>query len=198
MIATTIMISTRVKPPRRLLILFNMLLLSLSFVCLTAIRDIIADVASYKAVLMPITTVFTVNAEPKMSPFCNRRRALLGIYLFAAVVLLRVIVLTRLTNSPFLLPAHGDMHFYNHWALRILRGEWTDELAFYGLPLYPYLLAGIYKIFGYSPFMPGLLQAGLDGGTAVIICQLAIRIFEPEQPINRPDLPGQICVIGPK
>ncbi len=39
MIATTIMISTRVKPPRRLLIVFNMLLLSLSFICLTALRD---------------------------------------------------------------------------------------------------------------------------------------------------------------
>src|SRR5207248_11288237 len=36
MIATTIMISTRVKPPRRLLMAFNMLLLSLSLVCLTA------------------------------------------------------------------------------------------------------------------------------------------------------------------
>ena len=43
MIATTIMISTRVKPPRRLLMAFNMLLLSLLFVGLTALRDILAD-----------------------------------------------------------------------------------------------------------------------------------------------------------
>ena len=125
-----------------------------------------------------------------MSPIRNRRRALLGICVFAAVALLRVVALARMTNSPFLLPAHGDMHFYNDWALRILRGEWTDHLAFYGLPLYPYLLAGIYKIFGYSPFMPGLLQAGLDGGTAVIIYRLAIRIFEPDQLTNAPNLAG--------
>src|SRR5215212_12013181 len=40
MIATTIMISTRVKPPRRLLNLFNMLFaFYLSLVCLTAIHD---------------------------------------------------------------------------------------------------------------------------------------------------------------
>src|SRR5256885_12795710 len=40
MIATTIMISTRVKPPRRLLSLFNMLFaFFLSLVCLTAIHD---------------------------------------------------------------------------------------------------------------------------------------------------------------
>ncbi len=51
------------------------------------------------------------------------------------------------------------MHFYNAWALRILRGEWTNHYAFYGLPGYPYLLAGIYKAFGYSPFLPGFLQA---------------------------------------
>src|ERR1700730_5079464 len=139
---------------------------------------------------MPIATVFTVKAALDMAPILHRRRSLLGTYVFAAVVLLRVIALARMTSSPFLLPDHGDMHFYNDWALRILRGEWTDRLAFYGLPLYPYLLAGIYKIFGYSPFIPCLLQAGLDGGTPVIICQLAIRIFEPEQPTNAPDLAG--------
>src|SRR4051794_13560249 len=123
-----------------------------------------------------------------MSPIWNRQRTLSGVYIFVAVMLLRVIVLARMTNSPFLLPAHGDMHFYNDWALRILRGEWTDHLAFYGLPLYPYLLAGIYKIFGYNPFMPALLQAGLDGATAAIIYQLAIRIFEPGQAANVPNL----------
>ncbi len=125
-----------------------------------------------------------------MSPFRDRRGALVGLGVFVLVVLLRVIALARITESPFLLPAHGDMHFYNAWALRILRGEWTDHLAFYGLPLYPYLLAGIYKIFGYNPFVPGLLQAGLDGGTAVIICQLAIRIFQRKQTAEVSDAGG--------
>jgi hypothetical protein len=125
-----------------------------------------------------------------MSPIRNRHRALLGICVFAAVALLRVVALARLTNSPSLFPAHRDMHFYNDWALRILRGEWTDHLAFYGLPLYPYLLAGIYKVFGYNPFMPSLLQAALDGGTAVIICQLALRILESERPTIAPNLTG--------
>lgn len=127
-----------------------------------------------------------------MSPIRNRRRALLSICVFAAVALLRVVALARLTNSPSLFPAHRDMHFYNDWALRILRGDWTDHLAFYGLPLYPYLLAGIYKIFGYNPFMPGLLQAGLDGGTAVIICHLAIRILESGRATNAPTLAGAV------
>ena len=69
------------------------------------------------------------------------------------------------------------MFFYNDWALRILRGNWTEHTAFYGLPLYAYLLAGIYKICGYSPFVPGLLQAGCEGGTAVLLYKLGSLVF---------------------
>lgn len=98
-------------------------------------------------------------------------------YLFGAVVLLRVFALARLTSSPFLLPAQGDMHFYNDWAQRILRGQFTDHLAFYGLPLYAYGLAFLYRVFGYSPFVPGFLQALLEGGTAVLIYQIATRLL---------------------
>jgi hypothetical protein len=98
-------------------------------------------------------------------------------WVFAAVVLLRIFVLFRLTDSPLLLPNSGDMQFYNEWAQRILKGQWTDGHAFYGLPLYAYLLAALYGAFGYTPFVPSLLQAGLEGGTAVIIYKLAVRIF---------------------
>jgi len=71
----------------------------------------------------------------------------------------------------------GDMHFYDDWAQRILHGQLTDHLAFYGLPLYAYLLALIYKLAGYGPFVPGLLQACLDAGTAVIIYKLGVGVF---------------------
>src|SRR5581483_12167346 len=86
-------------------------------------------------------------------------------------------VLVRLSRSNFLLPSGGDMQFYNAWALRILHGEWTTHVAFYGLPLYAYLLAGIYKIAGYNPFLPALLQAALDGGTAVLLYKISEAIF---------------------
>ena len=103
-------------------------------------------------------------------------------YLFAAVFLLRLIVLLRLTGSAFLLPNSGDMHFYNEWAQRILHGQVTEHHAFYGLPLYPYLLASLYALFGYSPFIPGFLQAILDGGTAVLLYKLAVKIFSSPAP----------------
>jgi hypothetical protein len=106
-------------------------------------------------------------------------------YLFAGVLLLRLLILARLTASPFLLPNRGDMYFYNDWALRILRGELTDHLAFYGLPGYAYLLAFLYKIAGYNPFVPAFLQAALDAGTAVLIYRIALRVFPAaESPIS--------------
>ena len=102
-------------------------------------------------------------------------------YVFLGVFLLRLLVLFRLTDSPFLLPAQGDMHFYNDWAQRILRGEWTDYRAFYGLPLYAYVLAGLYAIFGLNPFVPGMVQACLDGGTAVLLFLIARGVFTDQQ-----------------
>jgi len=113
-------------------------------------------------------------------------------YLFAAVFLLRLIVLMRLTGSAFLLPNSGDMHFYNEWAQRILHGQVTEHHAFYGLPLYPYLLASLYALFDSSPFIPGFLQAILDGGTAVLLYKLAVKIFSSPAP------PGHPAVAGPQ
>ena len=92
-------------------------------------------------------------------------------YVFAFVLLVRLIALARLTSSPFLLPSSGDMHFYDDWARQILHGRFTDHFAFYGLPLYAYLLAFLYKLFGYSPFVPGFFQACLDAGTATAALQ---------------------------
>jgi tetratricopeptide (TPR) repeat protein len=98
-------------------------------------------------------------------------------YLFAGAFLARLFALERLSRSALLLPARGDMHFYNDWAQQILRGELNNHGAFYGLPLYPYLLALIYRVLGYSPFIPGVLQALIDSATAVLIYLLSRQLF---------------------
>jgi tetratricopeptide (TPR) repeat protein len=77
------------------------------------------------------------------------------------------------------------MHFYDDWARQIVQGRFTDHLAFYGLPLYAYLLAFLYKMFGYSPFVPGFLQACLDAGTATLLYKIALRTFRADgEPIR--------------
>ncbi|CAN5593667.1 tetratricopeptide repeat protein [soil metagenome] len=138
------------------------------------------------AARLPVTT----GDNPATS--LSRQAFSPGLYLFLGVFALRLWSLAKLTGSPFLLPSSGDMLFYNDWALRILRGVWTEHTAFYGLPLYAYLLAGIYKICGYSPFIPGLLQAACEGVTALLVYKISFAVFgEPPgtrvaDPGNRP------------
>src|ERR1700730_10318822 len=98
-------------------------------------------------------------------------------YIFAFVFFVRIIALARLSSSPLLLPSSGDMHFYDEWARQILHGRVTDGFAFYRLPLYAYLLAFLYKLFGQSPFVPGCLQACLDAGTATLLYKISLRVF---------------------
>jgi hypothetical protein len=116
-------------------------------------------------------------------------------YVFAGVLLIRVVVLARLTVSPFLLPTRGDMHFYDDWAQRILSGQFTDHLAFYGLPGYAYLLAALYKLVGYGPFIPALLQALLDAGTATLIYKISVAIF-PGIGLRRAQVAGLVAAVG--
>src|SRR5437588_11735063 len=116
-------------------------------------------------------------------------------YIFAGVLLIRVVVLARLTSSPYLLPTRGDMHFYDDWAQRILSSQLIDHLAFYGLPGYAYLLASLYKLAGYGPFIPALLQALLDAGTAMLIYKISVGIF-PGTGISRAQIAGVIAAAG--
>ena len=103
-------------------------------------------------------------------------------YVFAFAFLVRLVVLIRLTSSPLLLPSGSDMHFYDEWAKEILQGRLTDHQAFYGLPLYPYLVAFLYRLFGYSPFVLGFFQAFLEGATAALIYKISAAIFRGAKP----------------
>jgi tetratricopeptide (TPR) repeat protein len=119
-------------------------------------------------------------------------------YIFAFVFLVRIIALARLSSSPLLLPSSGDMHFYDEWARQILQGRLTDGVAFYGLPLYAYLLALLYKLFGFSPFVPGFLQACLDAGTATLLYKISLRIFRDNGDIGpfRAQAIGLLAALG--
>ncbi len=111
-----------------------------------------------------------------MRKLFSRLRLQPALWLFAAVLLVRFFVLGRLAGSAFLLPAGGDMHFYDDWAQRIVAGQYADHHAFYGLPGYAYLLAGLYKLCGYGPYVPELLQALLDAGTAVLLYKICVAL----------------------
>jgi Tfp pilus assembly protein PilF len=132
-----------------------------------------------------------VTLRKPLSPFHLQ----LGHYVFASVLLIRVVVLARLTISPYLLPTRGDMHFYDDWAQRILSGKLIDHLAFYGLPGYAYLLAALYKLAGYGPFVPALLQALLDAGTATLLYKVSVGIF-PGTANRHAQIAGLVAAAG--
>jgi tetratricopeptide (TPR) repeat protein len=113
----------------------------------------------------------------KTEPRAGRFSLGLGHLIFVVVLVLRLRSLLWLTHSQLLIPSRGDMHFYNDWATQILHGQFTQHLAFYGLPGYAYLLAALYKIFGENPFVPGLLQAAVDAGTTILIFSISSAIF---------------------
>ena len=111
-----------------------------------------------------------------MPKLFSRLHLYAGHYVFVTVLLLRLCVLRRLAGSAFLLPTRGDMRFYDDWAQAIAGGQFTDHHAFYGLPGYAYLLAGLYKLFGYGPYVPEFLQALLDAGTAVLLYKISVAL----------------------
>jgi tetratricopeptide (TPR) repeat protein len=98
-------------------------------------------------------------------------------YVFAGGLLVQLVILLRVTNSPLFLPIHGDMAFYNDWARRILAGRGGELLAFYGLPGYAYGLAALYYLFGYNPFIPALIQACANAGTGALLYNISVRLF---------------------
>jgi tetratricopeptide (TPR) repeat protein len=98
-------------------------------------------------------------------------------WVFSVTLLVRVVVLTRFADTPFLVPQGDDMYFYHSWGIRILGGQFTDHQAFYGLPGYAFLLALTYLIVGVQPFFVGLLQSVVEAFTSVVIYRLGCETF---------------------
>ena len=107
--------------------------------------------------------------------------------LLVAVIcmLLRVFSLSMLISSSFYPPDEGDSRYYLDWASRIAGGMWTDGKSFYGLPLYPYLLAVLKLVFPGSLLAPLIIQAIADSAIAYLITDFSIIIFAAESSVFR-------------
>lgn len=71
---------------------------------------------------------------------------------------------------------------YLRTATNIIRGrgfaEWGPRPTAFAPPVYPYFLAGIFKIFGYHPDVVKIIQAILGGLTCWIIYRMGSLLFE--------------------
>lgn len=123
----------------------------------------------------------------RMDPIVLRQRVL-PLALFLLTLGLRLFALSRFAATPYAEPVSGDMAFYADWAQRIARGELTDFRAFYGQPLYAYLLGAVFSVAGFQPLLVGAIQAVLDAITSMLIYQIALLAFH--------DVPRRAAVIG--
>ena len=61
--------------------------------------------------------------------------------LFTAALVVRLIHLATILDSPFFNILYIDPLFFDEWGLRIAGGQWLSDRPFFLDPLYPYFLA---------------------------------------------------------
>ncbi len=109
----------------------------------------------------------------------ERRRALLWMVVVAAVAAAaRLAYIAEVHANPLQMVATADPRIYDLRALEILAGGWVPrEVFFHSSPLYPYILAGIYAVFGHSYLAVRLIQSAFGVATCLVIFQLTRRLF---------------------
>ncbi len=77
----------------------------------------------------------------------------------------------------FLTLLMGDSKGYDAWAQQIAAGEWMGREVFYQAPLYPYLLAAIFGVFGHDLLVARLVQAAIGAASCGLLGYAAGRLF---------------------
>lgn len=94
-----------------------------------------------------------------MSTPARSRRILLAI--LAVALVLRLAHWLAVRDEPFFAQLAMDSQEYDRWAQEIAGGDWLGSRVFFQAPLYPYLLAIVYKLAGRSLDAIYLLQIAL-------------------------------------
>src|SRR6185295_12779047 len=92
---------------------------------------------------------------PRARAFSDRA-ILVAIAVVAA--LLRVAYVLSLRSSPWFEHLAVDPEYYDAWARQIVAQGWLGERTFYMDPLYPYLLAAVYRLVGHDLLLVRLLN----------------------------------------
>jgi tetratricopeptide (TPR) repeat protein len=108
-----------------------------------------------------------------------RRRAYGLAVIALAALIVRLIYLQQLQDSPLLSALMGDSRVYDAWAQRIAGGEWIGRDVFYQTPLYPYALGVIYAIAGHDPGVVRIVQACLGAASCLLLGLAGRRLFGP-------------------
>lgn len=110
-----------------------------------------------------------------------------ALILFAGICLRLAYWPELVSSATFVVPT-TDASYHQHWARGLAFGDWTppaDASAnpriptqpFFRPPGFPYALATTYRLFGFRPYPPVLLNMALDLGGALFLFFLAQRAF---------------------
>jgi tetratricopeptide (TPR) repeat protein len=110
-------------------------------------------------------------ATPRRSPLWDAALVL------QIALVIRLLYFLEYRRSPFFDFLHLDPLYYHDWALRIASGDWLGKEVFEQSPLYPYLLAIYFSLFGHGLTLLRLLQFLLGAVTATLTCVLGGRLF---------------------
>ncbi|HEU5179893.1 MAG TPA: glycosyltransferase family 39 protein [Candidatus Polarisedimenticolia bacterium] len=111
-------------------------------------------------------------AAPRLEVPPAMVRLVLGAILLAALLLRLGLLAQYRTGSVFYSQLMLDAQVYDDWAQKIAAGRWLGGEVFYHAPLYPYLLAVAYSLFGHHYLPIYLLQIALGLGQVYLVYRI--------------------------
>ncbi len=116
------------------------------------------------------------HTPPRQFPAFTRAAWFWPTIVFVVALLVRLVYIFQIRQTPFFETLGLDAKFYDAWARRIASGTGERE-AFFMSPLYPYFLAAIYRVLGRDLLLVRIIQAGIGSGTAALAYLIGHRVF---------------------
>jgi tetratricopeptide (TPR) repeat protein len=115
------------------------------------------------------------QATPRRLPGLTRQQHMMLAVMFVLALGLRVAFwMGQVENNPLIDDPLLDEAKHHEWAQSILSGEGLGDEPFFRAPLYYYLLAGFYAIFGVNPMAARLAGCLLGAVSCYLIARLGI------------------------
>jgi tetratricopeptide (TPR) repeat protein len=120
--------------------------------------------------------------RPHASRPSDQRNRDSRIWLFVALALtfaVRLWFILSMRGRPFstMGPQYLDSFYYHQWAIEIISGNFWGSDVFFLRPLYPYLLAILYSIFGPHVLPVQLFQTLLSAASCFLLYDVSRRVF---------------------
>jgi len=111
-------------------------------------------------------------------PWQGRRWWLAVSAVVVLALVLRLLFFRSAASNPYLQVMLGDDAFFDRWAWSLAQGETIVPGVFYLDPLYPYLVALVYKLAGHEPGVVRLLQHLLGALSCGLVVLIGRRVFD--------------------